>query len=199
MVSQVLYIESRKAQYELIKMNQKQIGVLLIVAGLILAGIVFSIKYTEDKYTDMLIKERGGSCFLADGTCLHDINTLPYIAGWVFSTTMVLIGIYLMVFDRIQQKLTEQNQMISDALIESRNIEKDKSEFNAFMAGFSEAEQNVLKAIKEQDGIQQSTLRYRTGMSKTALSLMLGSLEEKGIITRKISGKTNQVFLRKKF
>jgi DNA-binding MarR family transcriptional regulator len=180
-------------------MNQKHIGILLIVAGLILSGIVFSIKNTEDTYTNLLIKERGGSCFLADGTCLHDINTVPYIAGWVFSATMVLIGIYLLLFDSTQQKLTEQNMMISDALLESKKLEKGKSEFGAFLAGFSEAEQTVLKAIKEQDGIQQSTLRYRTGMSKTALSLMLGSLEGKGIITRKVSGKTNQVFLRKKF
>ena len=38
-----------------------------------------------------------------------------------------------------------------------------------------------------------------TGMAETALSLMLKDLEEKDIISRKESGKTNQVFLRKKY
>jgi DNA-binding MarR family transcriptional regulator len=179
-------------------MNQRQIGIILIIVGIILAGIIYSIKAREDTYINSLIDERG-SCFLADGTCLHNRDMLAYTIGWIFSASIFLLGIYLLFFDRTQQKLSEQNLMISDALLETKRLEKEKSGFSAFLSGFSDDEQAVLKAIKEQDGILQSTLRYRTGMSKSTLSLMLNSFEGRGLITKKEAGKTNKVFLRKKF
>jgi uncharacterized membrane protein len=95
--------------------------------------------------------------------------------------------------------LQEQHREISHALKEAKIETKQKDEFKAYLSAFSDDEQKVLLAIREQEGIQQSTLRFRTGMSKTSLSLMLKSLEEKGIISKKESGKTNKIYLRKKF
>lgn len=177
-------------------MNQKQIGIILIVIGILLASSVFYIKYKEDAYTNKIIIEQGGSCYLPDGTCLHEERALfPYILGWIISAAVIMLGVYLILFDKTQKLMVEQHEKISTALKDAT----EKDEFTAFLTAFSEDEQKLLKTIKEQDGITQATLRYRTGISKTSVSLMLKSLEERGFISRKISGKTNQVFLRKKF
>ena len=82
---------------------------------------------------------------------------------------------------------------------EAKKQDRIKDEFSAYLAGFSLDEQKILKAVHSQDGIKQSTLKFRVDMSKTALSLILKSLAERNIVKRKRSGRTNQVFLAKKF
>ena len=177
-------------------MNQKQIGIILIVIGILVASSVFYMKYNEDVYINKIIVEQGGSCYLPDGTCLHEERSIfPYVIGWIISAAIIMLGIYLVLFDKTQKLMVEQNEKISTALKDATK----KDEFTAFISAFPEDEQKLLKAIKEQDGITQATLRYRTGISKTSVSLILKSLEARGFISRKISGKTNQVFLRKKF
>ena len=176
-------------------MNQKQIGAILIITGVIIAAFVFFAKAKEDAAINLIIHERN-SCYLDDGTCLHEDRDLTiYIVGWILSGALILLGIYLAFFDKTQKLLAEHQVKVSAALNEASR----KDEFNAFLAAFDKDEQNILKAIKDQEGIQQSTLRYKTGISKTKLSLLLKSLEERDIIKRKVSGNTNEVFLRKKF
>jgi len=176
-------------------MNQKQIGIVLLVVGILVTALVFAVKEREDAYVEAFMKETG-SCFLEDGTCLHaDQNLTLYIFGWTLSAALIILGIYLVFFDRTQQLLAAQHLKVSESLKEA----KQKDEFKAFLRGFDEKEQKVLSAIKEQDGIQQSTLRYRTGISKSQLSLMLKAMEEKKIISRAPKGKTNQVFLQKNY
>jgi DNA-binding MarR family transcriptional regulator len=181
-------------------MNQKQIGIILIIMGVLLSTFVYVAKVREDGMISLMIQQQGGSCYLADGTCLHDNRDWSlYIAGWAFSFATIIFGLYLIFFDKTQQMLAEHQVKVSAALGEAAKKTGKEEKFKAFLAGFNEDERKAIGAIHEQDGILQSTLRYRTGMSKTALSLMLKSLEERDIISRKESGKTNEVFLRKKF
>jgi len=179
-------------------MNQKQIGGIIIAVGILLVVFTFMIKVKNDTQINMIVNQTG-SCYEPDGTCLHEQAKNMYLFGGILSAALIMLGVYLIFFDKTQKVLAEHQVKVSSALKEFKKQEGDKEKFHAFLSGFSDEQQAVLKAIKEQDGIQQSTLRYRTGISKSSLSLMLAELEQKGIISRKQSGKTNQVFLVKKF
>jgi DNA-binding MarR family transcriptional regulator len=181
-------------------MNQKSIGILIIIIGIFLSIFIILAKIREDFYIKTIIQNNEGSCFLEDGTCLHaDRNFITYVFGGVLSTSLIILGVYMMIFDKTQKVLAENQERISSALKQAKKLEKDKKEFQAFLAGFNEDEQKIIKAVNKQDGIKQSTLRYKTGMSKTKLSLILKSLEEKEIITKKPYKKTNKIYLREKY
>ena len=179
-------------------MNQRQIGGIVTVIGILLAVVVAVVKFQEDATIDRLIEQQG-SCYLEDGTCLHERSPVMFIVGSVLSGALIVLGVYLFFFDRTQRALAEHQVKVSSALQAAQEKEKEKDEFQAFLAAFSKDEQDVLRAVREQEGILQSTLRFRTGISKTALSLMLRSLEDRAFIHREEAGKTKKVYLKKKF
>ena len=181
-------------------MKQKYLGIALVILGIMLLIFTIMVKQKEDIYIDSIVHAQAGSCFLDDGTCLHqDRDYTPYILGYVLSVALMVLGLYMIFFDRGQEMLAKQNKEVSKALLEAKKVDKQKSEFEAFLSAFSEDEKKVIGAIKEQEGIQQSTLRLRVGMSKTSLSLMLKNLEERQIVTKVEDKKTNRLYLRKKF
>jgi len=176
-------------------MNKKQLSIVLVLVGIFLGLIVHQMKVREDKQIDKIVEDRDGNCYLADGTCLHNDRDMTYFnIGYGLSIGLILLGIYTY-FDKTEEKLAEHQIKVTTAL----ETASKKDEFKAFLSGFDEKEQILLKAIYEHEGIKQSTLRYKTNMSKTSLSIMLNHFEEKGIISRKKEGKTNLVFLVKKF
>ncbi|MFH1063611.1 MAG: MarR family transcriptional regulator [Candidatus Woesearchaeota archaeon] len=179
-------------------MEQKHIGIILLIIAFIIGGFVYS-SYSREKEYILQFSEETGSCFLDDGTCLHEQNSRTHIFGWIATGIVFILGIYLTFFDKTQKVMKEHQIKLSRALASAKRAEKEKDEFSAFVAGFDDDTQKVLKAIKEQEGIKQSTLRFRTGLSKTAISLILGTLEKRSIISRKTSGKTKEVYLVKKF
>ncbi|MBT3407383.1 MarR family transcriptional regulator [Candidatus Woesearchaeota archaeon] len=175
-------------------MNQKHIGIILLIAAVFLGSFVYMVQQNNTKIADDYF-EKEGTCFLDDGTCLHKKDQGLFIFGWAMSGVMFLFGVYLTFFDRTQEMLTKHQVKISSALENAKKQERKKDEFNAYLKGFSGDEQKILRAIKDQEGIKQSTLRFRTNISKTSVSLILKKLEEKEIISRKPSGKTKEVYL----
>lgn len=170
-------------------MDNKKLGIILLVVGVSLALLIFLVKLRQDSLITQVINERG-SCFLEDGTCLHaDRDLTLYIAGWVFSAAMLALGAYLIFFEKSQKSIisTLENQ---------KKIQTEEEKFDILLRGLNQDEQTVIKAVKEQDGITQQTLRLRTDLHKSKLSIILGGLEKKGLIARKEKGKTNQVFIK---
>ncbi|MDO8480752.1 MAG: hypothetical protein Q7S65_02940 [Nanoarchaeota archaeon] len=188
-------------------MDQRRLGIITLIIGLLAIASLFVVKQKEDFYIKEVMLLNNQSCFLEDGTCLHaDRDFTFYLVGAIVAASLLVLGAYLFFFDKSQKQLekqtalvSEQNVAVAQALEAAKKQETEKDEFLAFLSGFTSDEQTILKAIKEQEGIQQSTLRFRTGLSKTQLSLMISELEKRGIVSKKEAGKTNELYLIRKF
>ena len=98
-----------------------------------------------------------------------------------FLSFIFALGFYLLFFNNSENKIIKKSE-ISD-------------KFSLLLRPLDDNEKKVLMSIKEQEGITQSTLRFRANLSKAKISQILTDFEQKRIIERKAKGKTYQVFL----
>jgi DNA-binding MarR family transcriptional regulator len=170
-------------------MDNKKLGIIILVVGIVLASIILVIKLKEDMIINQFIMQEG-TCFLKDGTCLHnDRFMIGYIIGWFISAIMISLGLYLLIFEKSQKA-------IISTLEKHKHMQIEGEKFDILLKGLSEDERKIIKAVKDQDGITQQTLRLRTDLHKSKLSILLDGLEKKGLIARKVKGKTKQVFIK---
>lgn len=179
-------------------MNQKVLGITLIIISIFSFLVVYANERKNAEYVELLV-EKLDSCFLDDGTCLHEEQSKSKILGYVISSSILLLGIYLIFFDQTQKLIENYQNKISNLLDKKSDEMHTNEKFKAFLAGFDSDKQMILKQIKEQEGIEQATLRYKTNFSKTTLSMHLKDLEEKEIINKVPYKKTNKIYLIKKF
>ncbi len=70
---------------------------------------------------------------------------------------------------------------------------KEKS-ISILKRALNKDEATLLEIIRDSEGITQDSLRFRTGFSKSKLSIILSSLEKSGIIVREKLGKTYKLY-----
>ncbi|MBI4918378.1 MarR family transcriptional regulator [archaeon] len=178
-------------------MKTKYLSITLFILSVLIATSFYGLKLKEDEHLKELMTLSQGKCVI-NGVCLHQERAWGwYVAGWTISAILFLVSLYLYFSEKAQEQLMQYQKSVAESLKEAQKKTTQEDKLKAFLGGFSEDERKVLTSIKEQDGILQSTLRYRTGISKSTLSLMLKNFEEKGLISRKEEGKTNKVFWKK--
>lgn len=158
-------------------MDNKKLGLIIIWIGVLFALGVLAFSKLANK-TD--------SSF-----CIASLKpavvTSHILIGVVFST--LSLGVYLLFFEKSHQILLKK-------LKDNSSLKSKEEKFNFILMGLNEDEKRVLTAIKDQDGITQHTLGIRTNLHKSKLSIIVGILEQKGLIKKEKKGKTNQLFLR---
>lgn len=180
-------------------MENKRLGFILI--GLSIIFLVTTILFTSriNYLAEILIEESGGNCFIEGGKCIHARSQPPIYIGITATVATLALGIYLIYFDKSQKHLRESQEKIVERLEETKKEKEKNEKFEFLLKALDEDEQKVMKAVKEQDGIQQSTLRIRTDMSKAKLSSILSGLEKKNLIKKVPDKKTNKIFLKTAF
>ena len=164
-------------------MENKKLGIFLIVLSLIVGGtfIYFTSRLSEQS------RELG--CFdNPDCFAIERGLSISHIAVGIFSF-MLALGFYLLFFNKTEKAIMERLEKEKEGKI-------DDAKFEILLKALDPYEQKVIKAIKEQDGITQNTLRIRLDMSKAKLSYVLQELEKRGIIKRIEKGKTLSLHLR---
>ena len=108
------------------------------------------------------------------------------------------LGFYLLFFNKSEAEASKYSNIL-EKINEEKTQKTAEDEFNLLLRPLDENERKVLTAIKEQEGITQSTLKYRANLSKAKVSQILTDFEKKKIIARKAKGKTYEVFLTENF
>lgn len=161
-------------------MDNKKLGLVIIVISILFSLFVYGLG-------NQLSKLQADSCGCSDSCTEHKQSYLMYgIIAVIFST--LSLGIYLLFFEKSHQVLI--NKLEKEASVKS-NTEK----FNLILMGLNEDEKKVLIAVRDQDGISQHTLGLRTDIHKSKLSIIVSMLEQKRLIKKEKTGKTNQIFL----
>lgn len=177
-------------------MEHKKLGFAIIGFTILLAVVLAVYRVELEKSILSKVISTGGN------QCLHEGNICPYeeldnltLPTYIAIAVLVLmfgVGSYFSFFDKSQERINQLTTQLKED--EKQEIKKE----TAFSL-LNEDEQKIVKAIAEQEGIQQATLKYRVGMSKTKLSLMLKELGERGIICKEEEGKTNRIYLKNGF
>lgn len=178
-------------------MDNKKIGFLIVFIGVLFAVLLVVFNIYISQLNESLMALSGGTCFLDNGKCVHERNLLPFIIGAVAVATTLGIGIYLILFSRTAKSFETAQKSILKKISTTKNRELREERFKILSEGLDEDEKKVLTKVKEQDGISQSTLMYRTDLSKSKLSMVLSQLEKKNLITKVKKGKINNIFLKK--
>ncbi|MFH1212005.1 MAG: hypothetical protein V1659_03695 [Candidatus Woesearchaeota archaeon] len=176
-------------------MDNKKLGIIIVAVSVVLLALLFYIRHnTMKSYQDEIDKyvESGVACPSDPELCPHEQRSRSQIPIFI-SAAIVLgiasLGLYLLFFEKSQKE-------IISTLERQKHMQIDGEKFDILLKGLNDDEKKVVKAVREQDGITQQTLKLRTDMHKSKLSIVLHDLEEKGIVKRVAKGKTNQVFIR---
>lgn len=176
-------------------MDNKKLGIILIIISLLLAILLFFVR-TEISTAYQLEIDRNleeyNNCHIEPNSCPHEERAraeVPIYIGLAVLLGIIALGVYLIFFEKSQKEIvsTLQNQ---------KKMQVGEEKFQILLKGLDADEKKVILAVKEQDGITQATLRLRTDMHKSKLSIVLDGLEKKGLIKRIDKGKTKEVFLK---
>ena len=156
-------------------MEKQKLGVLLIIFSIIFLGFIFYFNDNLYSRADDL------GCNVNEECAQIEKSISITNIGFGFFGFMFGLGFFILLFDK------------DDKL--AKRINEDER-FEIILKALDDYEKKVLKAVREQDGITQNTLRLRTDMSKAKLSYVLQELEKRNLIKRSPKGKTLEVFLR---
>ena len=167
-------------------MENKKLGFVILSISILASVLAFGFVGVLGRQTAALQCYPTNEC-----QRVESLMGLSHIAVGLISFIGAL-GIYLLFFSTSEEAILKR-------LEDEKNIKIEQDKFELILKAMDDNEKKVLKAIKEQEGITQSTLRYRTDLSKAKVSQILTDFEKKHLIKRESKGKTYSVYITENF
>lgn len=165
-------------------MDNKKLGILLVAISLVFLGfLVYFSDALENRSEEMGCVADSIDCIQVES----NLSVTHFAFG--FFGFMLALGIYILFFNKTEERIMKK-------LDDEKNQKINDEKFKYVLMALDDYERKVLKAVKEQDGITQNTLRLRTDMSKSKLSYVLQELEKRKLIKRVSKGKTLEIWLK---
>ncbi len=167
-------------------MENKKLGFVILSISIVASVLAFGFMGILGRQTSSLQCYPTNEC-----QRVESLLGLSHIAVGLISFIGAL-GIYLLFFSTSEEAILTR-------LEQDKNIKIGHDRFELILKAMDDNEKNVLKAIKEQEGITQSTLKFRTDLSKAKVSQILTDFEKKHLVKREAKGKTYAVYLAENF
>jgi Zn-dependent protease with chaperone function len=165
------------------KVRNKKVGGLLFGMSVILLVIFVVLVHSLQQDAEQMGCFQNEECQQIEAS-LNIVHFAFGIFGFLFA-----LSFYLFFFSRGEEAIVQRLEADS-----TRKLGREK--FSILLQGLDTFEQQVMKVVKNQEGITQNTLRLKVDMSKAKLSQVLASLEKKGLIKREKEKKTLAIFLK---
>lgn len=169
-------------------MENKKLGFIIIGISILLGFVMYSYSHQLNQQSTLSGCNPNKHCQEVQGA----LGLTNIFTGIIFS--LLSLGFYILFFNK-NNDATAVLQRIEDE--KTKQLLHDK--FAILLRAFDDNEQRVLQAIQQQQGITQNTLRLKTNISKSKLSVILQDLEKKEIVKRISKGKTYSIYLTETF
>ena len=167
-------------------MENKKLGFVILSISIVASIVSFGFMGILGRQTNTLQCYPTNEC-----QRVESLLGLSHVAVGLISFIGAL-GVYLLFFSTSEEAILKR-------LEQEKNMKIEQDKFELVLKGMDDNEKKVLKAVKEQEGITQSTLKFRTDLSKAKVSQILTDFERKNLVKREVKGKTYSVYLTENF
>ena len=167
-------------------MENKKLGFVILSISAVASILAFGFMGVLGKQTTALQCYPTNEC-----QRVESLMGLSHIAVGLIAFVAAL-GFYLLFFSTSEEAILKR-------LEEEKGMKIEQEKFELILKALDDNERKVLKAVREQEGITQSTLRFRTDLSKAKVSQILTNFEKKNLVKRELKGKTYAVYLTENF
>ena len=167
-------------------MENKKLGFVIISISVVASILAFGFLNALNRQTAAL------QCYpTSECQRVESLVGLSHVAVGLISFVAAL-GVYLLFFNAGEEAILKR-------LEQEKNMKIEQDKFDLVLKAMDDNERKIFRAVKDQEGITQSTLKFRTDLSKAKVSQILTDFERKNLVRREGKGKTYSVHLIQNF